>query len=94
MTEVGLSIPLSTHELLLVIFYAICIAFIISLIFFVVIALKFQLRGSLGGSVVWRLPLAQSAILESWDQVLHWAPGMEPASPSACVSASLSIMNK
>ena len=23
--------------------------------------------GSLGGSVVWRLPLAQGAILESWD---------------------------
>ena len=45
--------------------------------------------GSLGGSAVWRLPLAQSAILESRDQVLHWAPGMEPASPSACVSASL-----
>ena len=26
-----------------------------------------------------------------WDQVSHQAPCMEPASPSACVSASLSV---
>ena len=59
-------------------------------------------RGSLGGSVVQRLPLAQGVILESWDgvphraPVPHQAPCMEPASPSACVSdsASLSLMNK
>ena len=54
--------------------------------------------GSLGGSVVWRLPLAQGTILESQDRVPRGAPGMEPASPSSCVSASLSlsmsIMNK
>ena len=28
------------------------------------------------------------------DRVPRWAPCMEPASPSACVSASLSLMNK
>ena len=50
----------------------------------------------LGGSVVGRLPLAQGMVPESWDQVPHWAPCMEPSSPSACVSASLcvSLMNK
>ena len=36
-------------------------------------------------------PLAQGVILESWDRVPHGAPCMEPASPSACVSASLSL---
>ena len=46
--------------------------------------------GSLGGSAVEHLPSAQSKILESWDQVPHPAPCMEPAFPSACVSASLS----
>ena len=30
----------------------------------------------------------------SWDPVPHQAPCMEPASPSACVSASVSLMNK
>ena len=48
-------------------------------------------RGSLGGSAVWRLPLAQGAILESWDRVPCRAPCVEPASPSACVSAFLSL---
>ena len=42
--------------------------------------------GSLGGSVVWHLPFAQGTILESRDRVPHRAPGMEPASPSSCVS--------
>ncbi|CAD7684299.1 unnamed protein product [Nyctereutes procyonoides] len=37
------------------------------------------------------LPLAQGAILESRDRVPCRAPSMEPASPSACVSASLSL---
>ena len=41
--------------------------------------------------MVWHLPLAQSVILESWDRVPHRAPCMGPASPSACVSASLSL---
>ena len=58
--------------------------------------LKSLLQGSLGGAVVWRLPLAQGAILETRDRVPCRAPCMEPASPSACVSAflSVSLMNK
>ena len=62
--------------------------------------LKYKSTGSPGGSVVWRLPLAQGVILEAQDQVPHQAPCVEPASPSACVSASLflslpvSLMNK
>ena len=52
--------------------------------------------GRPGGSVVEHLPSAQDVILGSRDRVLHPAPCMEPASPSACVSASLSVslMNK
>ena len=54
--------------------------------------------GHLGGSVVERLSLAQGVILESQDRVPNQAPCMEPASPSAYVSASLSLsgslMNK
>ena len=53
--------------------------------------LKMYVQGSLGGSAVWRLPLAQGAILESRDQVPHQAPSMEPASPSSCVSANLCL---
>ena len=44
------------------------------------------------------LPAAWGVILETRDQVPHRAPCMEPVSPSACVSASLSLspslMNK
>ena len=47
--------------------------------------------GHLGGSVVERLPSAQGVIPESWDRVPHWAPSREPASPSAYVSASISV---
>ena len=50
--------------------------------------------GHLGGSVVERLPLAQDVVSESRDRVSHWAPLEEPASPSAYVSASVSLMNK
>ena len=32
-------------------------------------------KGSLGGAVVWRLPLAQGAILETRDRVPRQAPG-------------------
>ena len=43
-------------------------------------------------------PPAQGVILETLDRVPHGAPCMEPASPSACVSASfsltVSLMNK
>ena len=65
--------------------------------------IKLQLKkkknqGRLGGSAVERLPLAQGVIPGSWDRVSHWAPCMELASPSGCVSASLSLslslMNK
>ena len=52
--------------------------------------------GHLGGSVVKCLPLAQGMIPRSWDRVQHQAPCRKPASPSACVSAflSVSLMNK
>ena len=43
------------------------------------------------GSAVKHLPSAQGVILESWDQVPHQVPCMEPASPSACVFTSLSV---
>ena len=48
-------------------------------------------QGSLGGAAVWRLPLAQGTILGSLDRVPRRAPRVEPASPSACVYASLSV---
>ena len=50
----------------------------------------------LGGSVAEHLPLAQVMIPGSWDEVLHRTPCKASASPSACVSASLSVslMNK
>ena len=47
--------------------------------------------GRLGGSVVWCLLSAQAVVLETRDRVPHQAPRMEPVSPSACVSASLSV---
>ena len=50
--------------------------------------------GHLGGSVVERLPSSQGMLLETQDRVPHRAPCVEPASPSASVSASLSLMNK
>ena len=42
------------------------------------------------------LPSAQGLILETRDQVPHWAHCREPASPSACVCVSvcLSLINK
>ena len=51
----------------------------------------YLIQGPLGGSAVERLPLTQVMIPGSWDQVPHWAPCEEPASPSACVSASPSV---
>ena len=52
--------------------------------------------GRLGGSVVERLPSAQGVILGFHNRVPHRVPCGEPASPSAYVSASLSVslMNK
>ena len=52
---------------------------------------KCSMRGRLGGSAVEHLPSAQGVILGSRDRVPHRAPCMGPASPSACVSASLSV---
>ena len=54
------------------------------------------MEGHLGGSAVEHLPSAEGVILESWDGVPHVAPCVGPASPSACVSAflSVSLMNK
>ena len=49
------------------------------------------LLGHLDGSAVECLPLAQGVIPECRDRVPPRAPCMEPASPSACVSASLSL---
>ena len=40
------------------------------------------------------LPSAQGVILGTQDQVPHWVPRREPASPSACVFASLCISHK
>ena len=45
-------------------------------------------RGWLSGLA---LPSVQGVILETRDRVPRRAPCMEPASPSACVSASLSL---
>ena len=51
-------------------------------------------RAAPGGLRSLALPLAQGVILGTWDRVPRWAPCMELASPSARVSASLSLMNK
>ena len=46
------------------------------------------------GSAVKYLSWAQGMILGSRERVPHRAPCMEPASPSACVSASLSVFHE
>ena len=46
--------------------------------------------GSLGGAAVWCLPLAQGAILETWDRVPRQAPCMEPVSLPLSLSLSVS----
>ena len=60
--------------------------------------------GSLGGAAVWRLPLAQGAILETRDRVPHralgaWSlllplPMSLPLSLSLSLSLSVTIINK
>ena len=61
-------------------------------------SLNFTLQGSLGGAVVWRLPLAQGAILEAQDQIPCWALGawslllLLPV--SLPLSLSVTIINK
>ena len=48
-----------------------------------------------GGAAVWRLPLAQGAILETWDQIPCQAPGawslLLPLPVSLPLSLSLSV---
>ena len=50
---------------------------------------------SLGGAAVWRLPLAQGAILETRDRIPHQAPGawslLLPLPMSLPLSPSLSL---
>ena len=50
-----------------------------------------ELRGSLGGAAVWRLPLAQGAILETRDRVPRRAPGAWSLLLSLPVSLPLSL---
>ena len=50
-----------------------------------------KMQRRLGGSAVERLPPAQVVTPGSWDRVPHWAPCMEPASPSACVCLNLCL---
>ena len=54
----------------------------------------FYFQGFPGGSGVERLPPAQGVTPGSRDRVPRQAPRMEPAFPSVCVSAFLSLMNK
>ena len=56
--------------------------------------LESQHEGRLGGSGVEHLPVAQVVIPGSRDRVPHWAPCMEPASLSACVSASFCVSHE
>ena len=59
-----------------------------------------QKSGSLGGAVVWHLPLAQGAILETRDRVPHQAPGAWslllplPVSLPLSLSLCMTIINK
>ena len=55
---------------------------------------KLAKEGRLGSSAVEHLPSAQGMILESQNQVPHWAPCMESASPSAYMSASLCVSHE
>ena len=58
-------------------------------------ALNVGFLNSIAGQPGWLSSLvllsARGVILETQDRVPHRAPCMEPASPSACVSASLSV---
>ena len=60
------------------------------------LSLSVNRLGTPGWPAVEHLPSAQGVILETQDRVPHRAPCVESASPSACVSASLSVslMNK
>ena len=62
------------------------------------IKLRKCVKGSLGGAAVWRLPLAQGAILETRDRIPHRAPGawslLLPLPVSLPLSLSVTIINK
>ena len=57
-------------------------------------------QGSLGGAAVWRLPLAQGAILETQDRIPRRTPGawslllLLPMSLPLSLSLSVTIINK
>ena len=63
-----------------------------------------EILGSLGGSAVWHLPLAQGAILETQDQIPRRVPGAWslllplpvslPLSLYLSLSLSVTIINK
>ena len=61
---------------------------------------KKKKRGSLGGAAVWRLPLAQGAILETRDRVPRRAPGAWslllplPVSLPLSLSVCVTVINK
>ena len=59
---------------------------------------KSHFWGSLGGTAVWRLPLAQGAILETQDRIPRRAPGawslLLPLPVSLPLSLSVTIINK
>ena len=52
---------------------------------------KAHLQGSLGGATVWRLPLAQGAILETRDRIPRRAPGAWSLLLALPLSLSLSL---
>ena len=60
--------------------------------------LSFIREGSLGGAAVWRLPLAQGAILETRDRFPRRAPGawslLLPLPVSLRLTLSVTIINK
>ena len=56
--------------------------------------LRLVLMGHLSGSVVEPLPSAHVMVPGSWDGVPRQAPQREPASLSACVSASLCVSHE
>ena len=62
--------------------------------------IKIDEGGSLGGAAVWRLPLAQGAILETRDRIPRQAPGAWslllplPVSLPLSLSLCVTIINK
>ena len=67
---------------------------------FSISSLEIYLQGSLGGAAVWRLPLAQGAILETRDRIPRRAPGAWslllplPVSLPLSLSLCVTIINK